>query len=97
MYESGAVKMRIGSVLYDLEPGISPGIREEVAAISLGDAPACPFLGEVQRHAVITPDLDHLLRCECTLRALPNMPAALPASACPCGQEQPRGGEHGVR
>ena len=89
VFESGAVKMRVGSVLYDLEPGISPGIREEVAAISLGDAPACPFLGEVQRHAVITPDLDHLLRCACMLRALPNMPPALPASACPCGKEQP--------
>ena len=64
VYESGAVKVRIGSVLYDLEPGISPNIREEVAGItSLGEEPACPLLGEVQQHAVITPDMDHLLRC----------------------------------
>ncbi len=64
VYESGAVKMQIGAVLYDLEPGISPNIREEVAGItSLGEAPACPLLGEVQQHAVITPDMDHLLRC----------------------------------
>ena len=56
--------MQIGSVLYDLEPGISPNIREEVAGItSLGEEPACPLLGEVQQHAVITPDMDHLLRC----------------------------------
>ena len=97
MYESGAVKLRIGLVLYDLEPGISPGIREEVAAISLGDAPACPFLGEVQRHAVITPALDHLLRCLCLLRTLPSMPAAWPASACPCVKSGPKGGAHGVK
>ena len=64
VYESGAVKLRIGSVLYDLEPGISPNIREEVAGItSLGEEPACPLLGEVQQHAVITPDMDYLLRC----------------------------------
>ena len=55
--------MQIGSVLYDLEPGISPNIREEIAAISMGEEPACPFLGEVQQHAVITPDMEHLLRC----------------------------------
>ena len=64
VYESGAVKLQIGSVLYDLEPGISPNIREEVAGItSLGEEPACPLLGEVQQHAVITPDMEHLLRC----------------------------------
>ena len=63
VYESGAVKIQIGSVLYDLEPGISPNIREEIAAISMGEEPACPFLGEVRQHAVITPDMEHLLRC----------------------------------
>ena len=75
VYESGAVKMQIGAVLYDLEPGISPNIREEVAGItSLGKAPACPLLGEVQQHAVITPDMDHLLRCAAS------RPAAVQAS-----------------
>lgn len=64
VYESGTVKLQIGSVLYDLEPGISPNIREEIAGItSLGEEPACPLLGEVQQHAVITPDMDHLIRC----------------------------------
>ena len=63
VFESGAVKLRIGAVLYELEAGISPGIREEVAAISLGEEQAIPFLGEVAQHAVITPDMDHLLRC----------------------------------
>ena len=63
VFESGAVKLRIGAVLYKLEAGISPGIREEVAAISQGEEQAIPFLGEVAQHAVITPDMDHLLRC----------------------------------
>lgn len=77
VYESGAVKMQIGSVLYDLEPGISPNIREEVAGVwsprdealqrisnpqDPEDHPT-PFLGEVKQHAVITPDMHHLLRC----------------------------------
>ncbi len=63
VFESGAVKVRIGPVLYELEAGISPGIREEVAAICQGKEQAIPFLGEVAQHAVITPDMDHLLRC----------------------------------
>ena len=62
VYESGAVKMQLGDVLFDVLPGTEAAIRQDIAAVSAADQ-ACVFLGGVQQRAVACPDIGHLLRC----------------------------------
>lgn len=61
MYESGAVKMQLGDVLFDVLPGTDSAFRQDIAAVSAADQ-ACVFLGGVSQRAVACPDIGHLLR-----------------------------------
>jgi hypothetical protein len=61
VYESGAVKMQLGDVLFDVLPGTEAAFRQDIAAVSAADQ-ACVFLGGVQQRVVACPDIGHLLR-----------------------------------
>lgn len=60
VYESGAVKMQLGDVLFDVLLGTEAAFRQEIAAVNTDDR-ACVFLGSVQQRAVACPDINHLL------------------------------------
>ncbi len=62
VFESGAVKMQLGEVLFDVLPGTDSAFRQEIAVMGT-ESQACVFLGAVQQRAVVTPDIEHLLRC----------------------------------
>ncbi|KAK9914804.1 hypothetical protein WJX75_000773 [Coccomyxa subellipsoidea] len=63
VYESGAVKMQLGDVLFDVLPGTEAAFRQDIAAVSAADQ-ACVFLGGVQQRVVACPDIGHLLSNE---------------------------------
>eukprot|EP00897_Mesotaenium_endlicherianum_P006644 jgi/Mesen1/6007/ME000306S05283 len=60
VYESGAVKLQLGSVLLDVNPGAKCIFHQELAAIN-NTAATCHFLGDVRQRAVLTPDVISLL------------------------------------
>ncbi|PKA64848.1 hypothetical protein AXF42_Ash011450 [Apostasia shenzhenica] len=60
VYKSGKVKMKLGDVLYDVTPGADHKFSEEVVAVNAKEKQFC-VLGELSRHAVVTPDVDSLL------------------------------------
>lgn len=62
VFESGAVKLQLGGVLFDVLPGTAAAFRQDVAVVDTENQ-ACVFLGAVQQRAVVTPDIEHLLRC----------------------------------
>jgi hypothetical protein len=61
VFESGAVKMQFGDVLFDVVPGTEAAFRQEIAVVGTQNK-ACVFLGAVQQRAVAIPDIEHLLR-----------------------------------
>ena len=63
MFESGAVKLRLGGVLLDVTTGAACECRQEVAIVSSAES-TVTMLGDVTQCAVCTPDLDQLLGCE---------------------------------
>jgi DNA-directed RNA polymerase III subunit RPC4 len=60
VYASGAVKMRIGDVMFDVMPGATLTHSEQVAALNCG-LERCAFLGAARSRVVLTPDVDVLL------------------------------------
>ncbi|XP_030533933.1 uncharacterized protein LOC115743330 isoform X2 [Rhodamnia argentea] len=60
VYKSGAVKLKLGEMLYDVSPGSDCIFAQDVAAINTADKHFCS-LGELGKRAVITPDIDSLL------------------------------------
>ncbi len=60
MFESGAVKLRLGEVLLDVTFGGEPGFRQEAAILH---GAQLLQLGEVPTRAVAAVDVDALLRC----------------------------------
>ncbi|KAG6531279.1 hypothetical protein ZIOFF_005083 [Zingiber officinale] len=59
VYKSGKVKMQLGDVLYDISPGQKLTFSQEVVAINTKEKHCCA-LGELDKRAVVTPDVDSL-------------------------------------
>ncbi|KAH9531617.1 hypothetical protein CY35_19G046900 [Sphagnum magellanicum] len=60
VYKSGAVKLKIGDVLFDALPGTDCMFAQELAAVN-PTAKHCCFLGDVRQRVILTPDIDSLL------------------------------------
>ncbi|GAV89032.1 RNA_pol_Rpc4 domain-containing protein [Cephalotus follicularis] len=60
VYKSGAVKLKLGDILYDVSPGSNCVFAQDVVAINTVDKHCCA-LGELSNRAVVTPDVDSLL------------------------------------
>ncbi|CAA3008737.1 DNA-directed RNA polymerase III subunit rpc4-like [Olea europaea var. sylvestris] len=60
VYRSGAVKLKMGDVLYDVSPGSDCTFAQNVVAVNTVDQHCCE-LGEFSKRAVLTPDIDSLL------------------------------------
>ncbi|KAI0501884.1 hypothetical protein KFK09_016829 [Dendrobium nobile] len=60
VYRSGKVTMKMGEVLFDVSPGIDTTFVEELVAVNAKERHYC-VLGELNKHAVVTPDIDALL------------------------------------
>lgn len=60
VYKSGAVKLKLGDIVYDVSPGCDCSFPQKVVAINVSDKHCCE-LGEGNKRAVVTPDIDSLL------------------------------------
>ncbi|XP_008776776.1 DNA-directed RNA polymerase III subunit rpc4-like [Phoenix dactylifera] len=60
VYKSSIVKMKLGDTLFDVSPGVNCIFPQDVAAINTKEKHCC-ILGNIDRHVVVTPDLDSLL------------------------------------
>ena len=60
VYASGAAKLRVGDVMFDVMVGAALTHNEQVAALNSGQE-RCGFLGTATSRVVITPDVDSLL------------------------------------
>ncbi|KAG9133137.1 hypothetical protein Leryth_023507 [Lithospermum erythrorhizon] len=60
VYKSGAVKLKLGEILYDVSPGSDCSFAQHVAAMNTTQKYFCE-LGELDKRAVVTPDIDSLL------------------------------------
>lgn len=60
VYKSGKVKMKFGDLLFEVFPGIDNIFAEEVVAVNVNEKRYC-LLGEVSKHALVSPDLDFML------------------------------------
>lgn len=63
VYKSGAVKLKLGDILYDVSSGSDSSFSQKVMAINVKDKQCCE-LGEANKKAVVTPDIDSLLDSE---------------------------------
>ncbi|XP_059624899.1 DNA-directed RNA polymerase III subunit rpc4-like [Cornus florida] len=63
VYKSGAVKLKLGNTLYDVSPGSDCVFGQDVVAINTIDK-SCSMLGELNKRAIVTPDIDSLLNCD---------------------------------
>eukprot|EP00898_Chlorokybus_atmophyticus_P006589 jgi/Chlat1/6931/Chrsp52S06610 len=61
IYESGAVKLQLGDVLFDVVPGAKCAFSQQAAAINPAVG-TCHVLGNISHRVVLTPDVDHLLK-----------------------------------
>ncbi|KAA3486152.1 DNA-directed RNA polymerase III subunit RPC4 [Gossypium australe] len=60
VYKSGAVKLKLGDTIYDVNPGLSCVFAQDVVAVDTAKKQCC-VVGEVIKHAVVTPDMDSVL------------------------------------
>ncbi|KAF5178141.1 Dna-directed rna polymerase iii subunit rpc4 [Thalictrum thalictroides] len=60
VYKSGAIKLKLGEIVYDVSPGSDCVFPQNVAAINVKEKHCC-VLGELEKRAIITPDVDSLL------------------------------------
>ncbi|TXG61638.1 hypothetical protein EZV62_013001 [Acer yangbiense] len=61
VYRSGVVKLKLGETLYDVTAGLSCTFAQDVAAINTADKNCC-IIGELNKRAILTPDVDSVLR-----------------------------------
>ncbi|KAL0558545.1 hypothetical protein IC582_003120 [Cucumis melo] len=61
VYRSGAVKLKLGDIIYDVSSGMDCGFAQEVAAINM-EGKHCCIVGELSKRAILTPDVDSMLR-----------------------------------
>ncbi|KAG8054402.1 hypothetical protein GUJ93_ZPchr0001g30374 [Zizania palustris] len=61
VYKSGKIKMKLGDVMFDVNPGEECKMAQHAVAINIREKHCC-LLGEIEtRHVVVTPDVDSLL------------------------------------
>ncbi|KAL0400949.1 UNVERIFIED_CONTAM: DNA-directed RNA polymerase III subunit RPC4 [Sesamum latifolium] len=60
VYKSGAVKLKLGDILYDVSPGSDCAFAQSVMAIDTTNRDCCD-LGALNKRAVVTPDIDFLV------------------------------------
>lgn len=60
VYKSGKVKMRLGDALFDVSAGLDCTFAQEAVAINTNKKQCCS-LGEVNKRAIVTPDIDYLV------------------------------------
>ncbi|KAL0304095.1 UNVERIFIED_CONTAM: DNA-directed RNA polymerase III subunit RPC4 [Sesamum radiatum] len=60
VYKSGAVKLKLGDILYDVSPGSDCAFAQSVMAIDTTNRDCCD-LGSLNKRAVVTPDIDFLV------------------------------------
>ncbi|CAN6272817.1 unnamed protein product [Urochloa humidicola] len=60
VYKSGKVKMTLGDVLFDVSAGSNCMFPQDVVAINTREKHCCG-LGEIEKRAIVTPDIDSLL------------------------------------
>ncbi|KAK3166192.1 hypothetical protein QOZ80_1AG0042600 [Eleusine coracana subsp. coracana] len=61
VYKSGKIKMKIGDVMFDVNPGAESRMVQHAVAINSKEKHCC-LLGEIEnRHVIVTPDVDSLL------------------------------------
>nr|DAD46513.1 TPA_asm: hypothetical protein HUJ06_016450 [Nelumbo nucifera] len=60
VYESGAIKLKLGDTLYDVSSGMNCVFAQDVVAINTEEKHCC-ILGELNKRAVITPNIDSIL------------------------------------
>ncbi|KAK2645166.1 hypothetical protein Ddye_020361 [Dipteronia dyeriana] len=61
VYRSGVVKLKLGETLYDVNAGLNRTFAQDVAAINTADKNCC-IVGELNKRAILTPDVDSVLR-----------------------------------
>ncbi|GFP87245.1 mediator of RNA polymerase ii transcription subunit 20a [Phtheirospermum japonicum] len=60
VYKSGAVKLKLGEMIYDVSSGLNCVFAQDVLAINTEEKHCCN-IGELSKRAVITPDIDSML------------------------------------
>lgn len=60
VYRSGAVKLKLGDILYDISPGMDCVFAQDVVAINTTEKHCC-VVGELNKHATVTPDVESIL------------------------------------
>ncbi|KAI9160511.1 hypothetical protein LWI28_008810 [Acer negundo] len=59
VYQSGAIKLKLGDTLYDVSPGSDGSFAQDLVAINTEEKNCC-VLGELGKRAVVAPDIDSL-------------------------------------
>ncbi|CAO1942579.1 unnamed protein product [Urochloa humidicola] len=61
VYKSGKIKMKLGDVMFDVNPGAESRMPQHVVALNTRERHSC-LLGEIEnRHVIVTPDVDSFL------------------------------------
>ncbi|GKB44243.1 DNA-directed RNA polymerase III subunit RPC4 isoform X1 [Tanacetum coccineum] len=60
VYKSGAVKLKLGDIFFDVSPGIIGECKQDAAMFNT-KAGHCCVLGSIDKKGVVTPDVDSLL------------------------------------
>lgn len=60
VYKSGAVKLKLGDTLYDVSPGADCSFFQDVVAFNIKEKECCS-IGNLDKRAVVTPDVDYIL------------------------------------
>ncbi|KAJ4836519.1 hypothetical protein Tsubulata_047271 [Turnera subulata] len=61
VYKSGAVKLKLGDVLYDVSPGMDCAFAQDVVAINTEEKEYC-IVSEMNKRVTVIPDVDSILR-----------------------------------
>ncbi|KAJ8767292.1 hypothetical protein K2173_017336 [Erythroxylum novogranatense] len=60
VYKSGAVKLKLGETLYDVSPGMDCVFAQDLVAVNTMEKHCCA-IAEINKRAIITPDVDAIL------------------------------------
>ncbi|KAL8102663.1 uncharacterized protein LOC141676643 [Apium graveolens] len=60
VYRSGAVKLKLGDILYNVSSGLNNVFAQDAVAINTEEKHCC-VVGEINKRAIVSPDLESLL------------------------------------
>ncbi|KAL7612309.1 hypothetical protein Lser_V15G09202 [Lactuca serriola] len=60
VYKSGAIKLKLGDIIFDVSSGVLDECAQDVALMNVKSKDCC-VVGQVDKQAVIVPDLDSIL------------------------------------